>query len=353
MSVGRPGTRAVAERHRFDEATLARWLASRLPGCAGPIAVTQFAGGQSNPTFHLATGDGEYVLRKQPPGALLPSAHAIDREYRVIGALAGTGVPVPRARLYCDDASVIGTPFYVMDYVPGRVFADPRLPGVSPGERGRIYDAMNEALAKLHAVDWRAAGLSDYGKPDGFVERQIARWSRQYQASRTDDVPAMDRVMRWLDEHRPDDARAAIAHGDYRLGNLVYAPDAPVVAAILDWELATIGHPMSDLAFNCISYHLPAGHPVSPGLVAADLAALGIPDEPAYLAAYARRSGVDPRAHWTYYIVFSLFRIAAIQQGVYARAIAGNASSDRAVAFGESYRMVASVALRLIEERTP
>jgi aminoglycoside phosphotransferase (APT) family kinase protein len=349
VNAPRAGTRPVASRHRFDEAALAGWLERHLEGYAGPLAVTQFSGGQSNPTFHLATGSGEYVLRKKPPGELLPSAHAIDREFRVIRSLSGSGVPVPHARAYCDDASLIGTAFYVMDYVAGRIFTDPLLAGMTPGERARIYDAMNEALANLHAFDWRAAGLGDFGKPERFVERQIARWSKQYAASRTDDEPAMESVMQWLGEHLPSDERAAIAHGDYRLGNLIFAPDAPTVAAILDWELATIGHPFSDLAYNCMTYHLPAGHPISPGLVGADLARLGIPGEEAYLAAYARRSGLDPRPHWRFYVAFSLFRVAAIQQGVYARALKGNASSDQAAMFGESYRMVAQTALRLTE----
>jgi aminoglycoside phosphotransferase (APT) family kinase protein len=337
----------VSARHRFDEAALAGWLDAHLPGYAGPLAITQFADGQSNPTFHLAAASGEYVLRKKPPGELLPSAHAIDREYRVLGALAGSAVPVPRTRAYCDDAGVIGTAFYVMDYVAGRIYTDPLLPAMAAAERARTYDAMNQALANLHAFDWRAAGLSDYGKPERFVERQIARWGRQYVATRTDDVPAMEAVMRWLEAQPPADERAAIAHGDFRIGNLVFSLQAPQVAAILDWELATIGHPFADLAYNCMGYYLPAGHPVSPGFLGADLRALGIPAEEEYLAAYARRSGLDPRPHWRYYVVFSLFRIAAIQQGVYARALKGNASSEHAATFGESYRMVAQTALRL------
>lgn len=349
MSPLRPGTRPVSSRHSFDEAALADWLEDNLEGYAGPLGVTQFAGGQSNPTFHLSTGRGEYVLRKKPPGELLPSAHAIDREYRLIGALCGSAVPVPRTRVYCDDASVIGTAFYVMDYVAGRIFTDPLLPGLANAERSRIYDSMNEALANLHAFDWRAAGLADFGKPERFVERQIARWSRQYAASKTDDEPAMDRVMQWLGDNRPEDERAAIAHGDFRLGNLICAPDTPKVVAILDWELATVGHPFGDLAYNCMTYHLPAGDPISPGFLGVDVASLGIPSEAEYLAAYARRSGLDPRPHWRYYLVFSLFRVAAIQQGVYARALKGNAASDQARLFGDSCRMVARTAKRLTE----
>ncbi len=347
MSSAAPLTRAVSPRHRIDEAALSRWLESHLRGFAGPLAVTQFTGGQSNPTFHLSTPGAAYVLRKKPPGELLPSAHAIDREYRVIGALAGGAVPVPRTRLYCEDASVIGTAFYVMDYVPGRIFTDPLLPGMASAERAAIYDAMNATLASLHAFDWRAAGLADFGKPERFVERQVARWSRQYAATKTGDEPAMDEVMRWLDAHRPDEERAAIAHGDFRIGNLIFEPQEPKVAAVLDWELATIGHPFADLAYNCMSYHLPAGHPVSAAFAGADLAGLGIPGEAEYLEAYARRSGLDPRPNWRFYLVFSLFRVAAIQQGVYARALKGNASSDQAALFGQSYRMVAQTALAL------
>jgi len=347
VTTPRPGTRPVASRHVFDTVALATWLASHLDGFAGPLDVLQFVGGQSNPTFLLMTPCGDYVLRKQPPGALLPSAHAIDREYRVMGALAGSGVPVPQTRGYCADAAIIGTPFYLMNYQPGRIFSDPLLPELTAVERAGAYDAMNAALAQLHAVNWQDAGLADYGKPERFIERQLARWSKQYAASRTDDVPAMERLRDWLSSHMPDDDLASIVHGDFRIGNLIYAPDQPTVAAVLDWELSTIGHPFSDLAFNCMTYHLPAGHPVSAGFLGADLKALGIPDEDSYLASYARRSGLDPRPHWNFYMAFSLFRTAAIQQGVYARALKGNASSTTAHSFGESYRLVADAGLRL------
>jgi len=344
----RPGTQPVAPRHAFDVEALLRWLSPRLEGFTEPVQVLQFAGGQSNPTFLLSTAAGEWVLRKQPPGQLLPSAHAIDREYRVLHALAGSGVPVPVARCYCDDAGVIGTPFYLMDYQPGRIFDNPLLPTLTPAQRGAAYGSMNAALAQLHCFDWRAAGLADYGKPERFIERQLTRWRHQYAASRTEDVPAMDRLSDWLEQHLPGDELSTVTHGDYRIGNLIYAADAPEVAAVLDWELSTIGHPFSDLAFNCMTYHLPAGHPISAGLVGADLAALGIPSEDGYLAEYARLSGLDPRPHWTFYMAFSLFRTAAIQQGVYARALAGNAASTTAHLFGESYRMVADVGWRLV-----
>lgn len=345
----RPGTRAVSSRHRFDESALADWLTAHLPGFKGPLAVRQFEGGQSNPTFHLAARSGECVLRKKPPGLLLPSAHAVDREYRVLRALAGSEVPAPVAWTYAEDEAIIGTPFYVMAYQPGRIFTDPLLPGVSPSERAELYDAMNDALARLHRFDWHGCGLSDYGRPEQYVARQLRRWSKQYDATRTDDVPEMDALRLWLGAHIPDDEQSAIAHGDFRIGNLIFHATEPRVMAILDWELSTIGHPMSDLAFNCMTYHLPAGHPISAGFVGADIQALGIPSEESYLGAYAGRTGRDPRPNWDFYMAFSLFRTAAIQQGVYARALQGNASSPTAQAFGESYRLVARAGHRLIE----
>lgn len=343
----RPGTRAVADRHRFDEARLDAWLAKNLAGYAGPLAVRQFAGGQSNPTFHLHAASGEYVLRKKPPGKLLESAHAIDREFRVLHALTGSEVPVPRALLYCNDAEVIGTPFYLMAYQAGRIFTDPLLPGMTPAERGAIYDAMNDALACLHRFDWQAGGLGDYGRPSQYVARQVARWSRQYAESRTDDVPAMDRLGEWLLANVPSDESTAIAHGDYRIGNLIFHETEPRVVAILDWELSTLGHPLCDLAYNCMCYYLPAGHQIAAGFVGADHEALGIPSESAYLAAYARRTGRAAIPGWPYYMAFSLYRIAAIQQGVYRRAISGNASSEFAHMFGECYQLVAETGWKI------
>ncbi len=343
----RPGTNPVAARHTFDVSLLAAWLGAHLDGFEGPMQVLQFSAGQSNPTFLLTTRKAEYVLRKQPPGELLPSAHAIDREYRVMRALAGTGVPVPTTRIYCSDAAIIGTPFYLVDYQSGRIFTDPLLPDMTAVQRTAAYDAMNAALAHIHAVDWRAVDLTDYGRPERFIERQLARWNKQIAAHPGSDVGDIEHLGAWLASHMPDDEHATITHGDYRIGNLIYASETPTVAAVLDWELSTIGHPFSDLAYNCMTYHLPAGHPVAPGFVGADLNTLGIPDEDAYLAAYARRSGLDPRPNWRFYMAFSLFRTAAIQHGVYARALRGNASSNTAGQFGESCRMVAQAGLRL------
>lgn len=347
----RPGTTPVREAHRFDEAALEKYLRSRLTGFTGPLAIRQFEGGQSNPTFHLSAGSGEYVLRKRPPGKLLPSAHAIDREYRIMAALEDSGVPVPHAHLYCEDEAIIGTAFYIMDYIPGRILTDPLLPGMEPGERAAIYDAMNDALARLHGFDWQAAGLADYGKPENYLARQLARWTKQYEASRTEDLPAMDSLRDWLAANLPPEDPTQIAHGDFRIGNLMFHPDEPRVLAILDWELSTLGAPLCDLAFNCMTYHLPAGHPISAGFVGADLAALGIPGEAAYLDAYCRRTGRDGIPDWTYYMAFSLYRTAAIQQGVYARALRGNASSSYARAFGESWQLVARTGWEMIERR--
>ena len=347
QSAQRPGTRPVAERHRFDQAALQAWMDEH--GFPGPIQVAQFAGGQSNPTFLITSDGAEYVLRKKPPGKLLPSAHAIDREYRILQALAASAVPVPTVRAYCADESVVGTPFYLMDYCAGRIFSDPLLPGLEARERADLYAAMSDTLAALHRVDWRAAGLADFGRPEKFAARQLARWSKQYDASRTDEVPAMEELRTWLEANIPDDERAAIAHGDFRIGNLIFHPSKARVIAVLDWELSTIGHPFSDLAYNGMTYHLPAGHPIAAGFVGADIAALGIPSEQAYLDAYSRRSGLDPRPHWRFFMAFSLYRIAAIQQGVYARALAGNASSTTAHLFGESYRLVAEAGRRLTD----
>lgn len=346
-----PGTHPVSERHRFDEAALAEYLRRELPGFAPPLQILQFQGGQSNPTFLLSAASGTYVLRKKPPGKLLASAHAIDREWRVLRALQDAAVPVPRVLHYCESEAVVGTPFYVMEYLAGRIFTDPALPGLAPAERRAAYDSMNAALAQLHQVDWRAAGLGDFGRPERYAERQIERWSRQYQATQTEPVAEMDAVREWLAAHLPEEETAAIAHGDYRIGNLVYAEREPRVLAVLDWELATIGHPLADLAFNCMSYHFPPDESLAPGLCGLELEILGIPSEPQYLEAYARRTGRDPRPHWRFFMAFSLYRAAAIQQGVHSRALAGNASSPLAGRFGALYRRTAKLAWEVTRGR--
>jgi aminoglycoside phosphotransferase (APT) family kinase protein len=342
MTGARPGTRAVNERHRFDEAALVRWMGGHVRGFEGPATLRQFEGGQSNPTFLVAAVSGDYVLRKRPPGALLATAHQVDREFRILGALADSGVPVPRVHACCSEAGVIGTAFYVMDYQPGRIFTDPLLPGVPAADRAAIYDSMNATLARLHGVDWRALGLADFGRPEGYLARQVALWSRQYAAARTGETPTLDALRDWLEAQPVPADAVAIVHGDFRIGNLIVHEHEPRVVAVLDWELATLGHPLADLAYNCMTYHLPAGHAVAAGFLGADLAALGVPRQEEYMATYARRTGLDAIPDWRFFMAFSLFRVAAIQLGVYARALQGNAASPVARLFGDSHRMVAA-----------
>ena len=343
---GVPELVPVLPNHRFDEAALVRYLRDHLPDFAGEMAVRQFQGGQSNPTFHLTAGARAYVLRKKPPGKLLPSAHAVDREYRVMRALAETAVPVPRMHLLCPDESVIGQMFYVMDYVPGRVFADRALPGCTPAERAAMYDDMNRVLAALHGVDWRAVGLEGFGRPEGYFSRQIARWSKQYEASRVEDVASMEHLMRWLPEQVPPADEATIAHGDYRLGNLLFHPTEPRVAAVLDWELATIGHPLADLGYNVLTYRLPAS---AGGAPEAEMVALGIPSEAEYVAAYCRRTGRAGVPELRFVVVFSMFRLAAIVAGVYRRALDGNAADARGLERGAMFREIADRAWEIAQ----
>ena len=315
--------------HRFDEAALEAYLERELEGFSTLQRVRQFSGGQSNPTFLLSTAGGPYVLRKKPPGKLLPSAHQVEREHRLYEALRETEVPVPRTHLLVEDSSVIGTPFYVMEYVDGRVFTDPILATLTPPERAAVYAELGRVLAALHSVDYGAIGLSDFGKPGNYFVRQIGRWTKQYIAAQTDDVPDMNRLMEWLPEHVPDDERTAIVHGDYQLYNLLFHPTEPRVAAVLDWELSTLGHPLADLAYLCMSYHLPLrGLPIVPGD--------GIPTEDEFVAAYSARTGAGPIEHWNFYLAFGFFRIASIAQGVYKRGLQGNASSPEAIHMREA-----------------
>ncbi|MEY8015594.1 phosphotransferase [Mycobacterium servetii] len=321
----------VLPAHRFDEAALARHLRGQLPGFDGQLTVRQFQGGQSNPTFHLQTAGGEYVLRKKPPGKLLPRAHEVEREYRVMSALRDTDVPVPRMRLLCDDESVIGTTFFVMDYVPGRIFTDPALPQSSPEHRAAIYEDLARVLAALHRVDWRGAGLEGFGRPEGYLQRQVALWARQWRAARVEDMPAMDLLAQWLPEHLPpDDGPACIAHGDYRLGNVLIHPTEHRIVAVLDWELSTIGHPLADLGYTCLTYHLPPGFTGTSGVAGKDLTGTGIPDEHAFVASYCRHADREPPRSLDAFIVFSLFRLASITAGVWRRGLDGNASDSRA-----------------------
>lgn len=339
----------VLPAHRFDSGALSTYLRDHLPGGEAELHIRQFQGGQSNPTFLLECDGHRYVLRKKPPGELLPSAHQIEREYRVISALAHTGVPVPRTHLLCEDSSIIGTPFYVMDYVDGRVCPHPEMTEVARDQRRPIYMAMADTLARLHQVDWQAAGLSDFGRPQQYVERQIKRWSGQYAASKTDELRAMEQLMRWLPDNVPDGEETTIAHGDFRLGNLLLHPHEPAVVAVLDWELSTLGHPLADLAYCCMPYHLPTGIEGIRGLIGQDLRALDIPDESTFLDAYCRRTGRHDIPHWHFYLAFSLFRIAAILQGVYARALQGNASNRNALEVGRRAGLLAEVGWQLAQ----
>jgi aminoglycoside phosphotransferase (APT) family kinase protein len=324
----------VRTGHGFDTGRLADYLTTHLDGFSGALAVRQFRGGQSNPTFLVETDRGSYVLRKKPPGQLLPSAHMIEREYRVMHALRDTGVPVIRTRLLCEDASVIGTAFYLMDFAEGRVFRDPALPEQTPHERREIYGAMGDVMARLHGVDWQAAGLDGFGKPTGYLTRQIALWTRQYEAAKTEVIPAMDELIAWLPAHIPADDITTIAHGDFRLENLMFHPTEPRVIGVLDWELATLGHPFADVAYNCMIWHLDPSTPSLGGLKGRDLAALGIPTEAEYLAGYAASAQRARIENYSFFLAFAFFRFASIAQGVYARALAGNASAPNALEVG-------------------
>lgn len=338
------GTRPVAEAHRFDVAALERYLSTRIEGFHGPLQVEQFRGGQSNPTFKITAADRAYVLRRKPPGKLLPSAHAVDREYKVLTALAGTDVPVARCYLLCADESVIGAMFYVMDYVDGRVLWDPTLPGMSSSERHATYSEMNRVLAALHRVDYAAVGLADFGRPGNYFARQIDRWSRQYKASETEKIDAMDCLIEWLPQHIPPGERTSIVHGDYRIDNMIFHPREPRVLAVLDWELSTLGHPLADFSYHMMAWRL-SGDDFR-GLRGADLGALGIPSEADYLDAYARRTGRTHKptpGEWRFYLAYNMFRLAAILQGVMARAVAGNAASAQALDAGRRARPIAEL----------
>lgn len=317
-----------------DLARLGRYLEAHVPGFRGLRAVQDFADGQSNPTSKLVADSGAYVLRRKPTGDLLKSAHAVDREFRVLSALAETDVPVARALHLCEDEGVLGSVFYVMDYVEGRVFWDPALPGMARDERAAIYDQMNATLAAIHAVDLTAAGLTDFGRAGNYYERQYATWLRQYRATETGTIPAMERIIDWLAANMvADDGRVSLVHGDYRLDNAMFAPDAPRLIAVMDWELSTLGHPLADLAYQCMLWRMPPG-PVLGGLDGVDRAALGLPSEADYVARYCERAGISGITNWNFYLVFGLFRLAAIVQGVKHRGLQGNAASDRALQVG-------------------
>jgi aminoglycoside phosphotransferase (APT) family kinase protein len=309
----------------IDTVALGRYLAEHLPRMSGELGVRQFAGGQSNPTYLLTSGSRQLVLRKKPPGTLLPTAHAVDREHRIFTALTGSDVPVPRPYLYCDDPTVIGAAFFVMEYVQGRIFWDPTLPGMAPEERRGLYDEMNRVLAALHRVDYAARGLADYGKPGNYFARQIRRWSQQYQAAKTDELDSMERLMAWLPAHIPSDDQTCLVHGDFRLDNMIFHPHEPRVLAVIDWELSTLGHPLADLAYNCMPYYSTFRSPVPLAEVAGPHT--GIPTEQEYVERYCERAGREAIVDFRFHLAFSFFRSASIVQGVYHRGLQGNASS--------------------------
>ena len=355
------GTRSVADSHAFDVTALQTYLQRTMPGFAGPLSVEQFKGGQSNPTYKLITPGRAYVMRSKPgkTAQLLPSAHAIEREFRVMKALGETEVPVPRMHLLCEDETVIGRAFYVMQFIDGRVLWDQSLPGLAREERGAVYNEMNRVIAALHQVKVADVGLRDYGKPGNYFDRQIGRWSKQFLASQApgqlEPIAEMHKLIEWLPAHIPpgarDESQVAIVHGDFRLDNLVFQPDAPIAAAVLDWELSTLGHPLADLSYHCMAWHIAPG--TFRGIGGLDHAALGIPSEAQYVRQYCERTGrPDPAAvmaDWNFYIAYNLFRLASITQGIAKRVVDGTASSAQARATGASTRALAQMAWRFAQ----
>ena len=346
------GTKPVVASHAFDVAALEAHLTREMAGFRGPLSVEQFKGGQSNPTYKLITPAAAYVMRTKPgPAAkLLPSAHAIDREFRVMKGLAGTPVPVPRMHLLCEDEALIGRAFYVMEFIDGRVLWDQSLPGQTAPERSAIYDEMNRVIAALHSVDVAATGLADHGRPGNYFDRQIGRWSKQYLASVTEEIPEMNRLIDWLPAHMPmtarDSTQVSIVHGDYRLDNLVFHKTLPRVEAVLDWELSTLGHPLADFSYHCMAWHIPPG--VFRGIGGLDYASLGIPDETEYVRRYCERTGRSDAqalaADWNFYLAYNLFRLASITQGIAKRVVDGTAASAQARASGSATRSLAEMA---------
>jgi len=335
------GTIPVREAHAFDVSRLESYLSNTLPDAADGLRVQQFKGGQSNPTYLLETPKNQYVLRRKPPGVLLPSAHAVDREFRIISALYGSAVPVPKPICYCADESVVGTPFFLMEYVTGRIFWSAELADLTPRERHDAYDEMNRVIAAIHTIDPDAVGLGDFGKREHYVARQIDRWSRQFRASETEHIEAMEQLIEWLPRHVPPEEPCRIAHGDFRIDNLIFDAHELRIRAVIDWELATLGNALSDLAYHCMPWRMP--HELRKGLEGLDLAALGIPGEAEYVGRYCERTGRASIPAFDFYIAFNLFRLASILQGVAARARAGNASSLHAAETGRLTRPVAEL----------
>ncbi|HWB47328.1 MAG TPA: phosphotransferase family protein [Hyphomicrobiaceae bacterium] len=334
---------------QIDTQALATYLEARLPGFKGPIAAQKTETGQSNPTFLLSSPSGRYVLRKKPPGQLLKSAHQVDREHRVMKALEATDVPVPRMLHLCEDDSIIGTAFFVMEFVDGTVFWDPALPELTNAQRAKVYDEQNRALAALHMVDPAKVGLADFGRPGSYFARQRDRWTKQYRASETEHQPDMETLISWLEKNEPpDDGRASLVHGDYRIDNMIFKPDGSRLLAIIDWELSTIGHPFSDLAYQCMQWRFP-NHETMRGLAGVDRRALGIPTEEEYIARYCERTGIPNIPNWNFYLAFSFFRLAAIVQGVKKRGLEGNASNpEKALKSGERVPLMAKMGVEAI-----
>jgi aminoglycoside phosphotransferase (APT) family kinase protein len=341
------GTMPVQERHRFDVGRLTDYLRAHIPEFTGKIEVSQFKGGQSNPTYQVSAGSRRYALRRKPPGQLLPSAHAVEREYRVMTALANTDVPVPRTWCLCEDPAVIGTAFFVMDCVEGRVFWDPALPGLSNAERAAIWNEINRVIAALHRVDYHRVGLETYGRPGNYIGRQIERWTKQYRASETETIAAMDNLIAWLPQNIPAGEETTIVHGDYRIDNLIFHPTEPRVLAVLDWELSTLGHPLADFAYHLMAWRLGPGQ--FRGMHGVDLGALGIPLEDEYVARYCERTGRGSVDNIDFYLAYNMFRLAAILQGIAKRAIDGTAANARAVETGKRARPTGEAGWALAE----
>ena len=350
MSEQFTGVKPVEERHRIDAGRLEDFLKKQLEGFRGPLQIEQFKGGQSNPTYRITAGGKRYALRRKPPGKLLPSAHAVDREFKVIRALHSVGFPVARPYVLCEDDAVIGTAFYVMDCVDGRILWDQSLPGMSRAERRAIWEELNRVIALLHSIDYKAVGLSDFGKAGSYIERQVGRWSKQYVASETEKIEAMDNLIAWLPKNVPATDETTIVHGDYRLDNTVFHPSEPKMLAVLDWELSTLGDPLADFSYHCMSWHIPPGK--FRGIQGLPLEELGIPGEREYVDLYFKRTGrkgVDPSV-WDYYMAYNLFRIAAICQGIAKRVVDGTAASEHARDAGARARPLAELGWEQVEK---
>jgi aminoglycoside phosphotransferase (APT) family kinase protein len=346
------GIKDVAEALRIDPAPLEAYLKREVRGFAGPLAVHQFKGGQSNPTYLLETASKKYVLRRKPPGKLLPSAHAVDREFRVISALAAQGFPVAQPVIYCADETIAGTSFYVMSFADGRVFWNPEMPGSNPRERSAIYDAMNDTIARLHTFEPGKIGLSDFGRGENYVARQVDRWSKQYRASQTQAIDEMERLIEWLPANIPPSGPVRLVHGDYRLDNMIFAKESPRVLAVLDWELSTLGDALADFSYHLMTWHMPSDDSGAGtgSLTGFDLAALGIPSASEYVDLYRARTGFDPRPHLPVYLAYNFFRIAAILQGIAGRVRDGTATSEHAPAKAQMVRPLAETAWRFARE---